>query len=525
MVFIVHEKSTQIAEVYGDSGKISFSESICETMWKLAEEFPDEILIWIEKDLYPSLRKERLKECFDHDLVMSSYAVKTKFLAGEIGYVDQMPFINVKQGVKYPTWRMSSDIGGIKAKTFLKFRGLFKNISNFDYLLNSISKLGQQNGLFCYSDPYLIDSLQESDLKTTAGPNELFSFVSQHYKNIWVFVLFFCLVKYEKQFHFVAFLKSLGKINFFKKDIDLSDEQISNGNLDNQSRSVDVIIPTIGRAEYVRQVVEDLSLQSLVPKRIIIVEQQPDENSISELQNLLDTKWPFQIVHIFTHKTGACMARNMGLEKVVSEWIFFADDDIRLENNILAATIEEARRLKVDCINLNCKQPGEKTVFHKIKQWGSFGSGTSVVRNNFAKNLRFSEVFEHGYGEDADFGMKLREAGCDIIYHPELVIQHLKAPVGGFRKKPVLAWENEYPKPKPSPTVMLLAKRYYTERQMKGFKISLYLKYFRNQKNKNPFTYIKNMDRNWIKSVEWAERLEIAAPISEKTRYKEEKER
>ncbi|UJH92503.1 hypothetical protein LZ575_08455 [Antarcticibacterium sp. 1MA-6-2] len=106
-----------------------------------------------------------------------------------------------------------------------------------------------------------------------------------------------------------------------------------------------------------------------------------------------------------------------------------------MAKDILAKTLDEAFRLNINCINLNCKQPGEKTIFHKVKQWGSFGSGTSMVRSRFVKGLRFSEVFEHGYGEDADFGMKLRKAGCDIIYHPLLEIKHLKAPVGGFRKK------------------------------------------------------------------------------------------
>ena len=515
MMFLVHEKARTVVQVYRNSEEIPFSGNLCKTFWKLAKEFPEEIVIWVEKDLYPLIRKENIKENFDHGLVMLSYAVRTKFLSGDIGYIDQMPYINVKSRVKYPTWRMSSDVGGITAKTLLQFCPLFSNISNFDYLLNSIAKLGQQNGLFCYSDPHLIDALQERKLHHTAGNKELFSFVFQHYKSIWIFILFFCLMKYEKKFPVLAFFQSLSKPKFFKKNIDLSEVQgIAINSGERFGSSIDVIIPTIGRVEYIGQVVEDLSIQSLPPKRVIIVEQQSNKSLKSELEGLLAKKWPFQIIHIFTHRTGACMARNMALEKVESEWIFFADDDIRLKKNVLSNTIEEARRLKLDCINLNCKQEGEETLFHKIKQWGSFGSGTSVVRSRFTKDLRFSEIFEHGYGEDADFGMKLRENGCDIIYHPQLEIQHLKAPVGGFRKKTELAWENEHPKLKPSPTVMLLAKKYYTPKQMQGFKISLYLRYFRNQKVKNPFSYLKDMEKNWKKSEEWAKRIEAEAVIS-----------
>ncbi len=505
MIFLIHWKGEDVVKVFRNTEEIPVSADLCQTFWELAEEFPEEILVWVEKDLYSFLPKEKLEDCFAHDLIMSSYAVKTKFLFGEIGYVDQLPFINIKSGVKYPTWRMSSDVGGIKAGTLLKFRALFGKISYFDYLLNSIAKLGQQNGLFCYSDPQLIDAVRERELIPAAGNKELFSFVYQHYKSIWVFVLFFCLAKYERRIPVSAFLQSFLRSKFFKKDINLSDVHIAEGNSINLSgSSIDVIIPTIGRAEYLGQVVTDLSLQSLLPRRVIIVEQQPDENSGSELNGLLAKEWPFEIVHIFTHKTGACMARNKALEKIESEWIFFADDDIRLEKDVLADTFKEVKRLKVNCINLNCKQPGEDTIFHKIKQWGSFGSGTSIVRSRFIKDLRFSEIYEHGYGEDVDFGMKLREKGCDIIYHPKLEIKHLKAPVGGFRKKPVLAWEMENLKPKPSPTLMVFIKRHYSKEQIRGYKVELFLRNYFNHETQNPLRYYRKFNKQWEKSEEWA---------------------
>ena len=32
----------------------------------------------------------------------------------EIGYIDQLPFVNPNNDVLYPTWKMSTDVGGIK---------------------------------------------------------------------------------------------------------------------------------------------------------------------------------------------------------------------------------------------------------------------------------------------------------------------------------------------------------------------------------------------------------------------------
>ena len=519
MILLIHKKGKTLIQALKGEQIVAQEEELLQTLWNLAEDYQEEVIVWCEEEFTDKLNLKMYNQIFQYDSVLVSYAVKTKFLSGEIGYIDQLPFINVKPGVKYPTWRMSSDIGGIKGKTLLKFRTLFGNISDFNYLLNSVAKVGQQNGLFCYSDPQLIHAEREQHLEPSAEDRELLSFVYQHYKGIWVFVLFFCLVKYEKKFPLKSLFRSFFNTKFFGKEVGLSETGERYDHITKDFfKSVDVIIPTLGRREYVKRVVEDLSLQSLLPERVIIVEQQPEPNVGSELKEFLKSDWPFQVVHIFTHKTGACMARNKALEIVESDWIFFADDDIRLAKEVLANTLGEAFRLGVNCINLNCKQPGAETVFRKVKQWGSFGSGTSVVHSRFVKDLRFSEIFEHGYGEDADFGMKLRQAGCDIIYHPDLEIQHLKAPIGGFRKKPVLEWEKITPTPKPSPTIMLFARRYYTSRQIKGFKISLYLKYFRKQKNKNPFTYWRIMERNWKKSEKWAKKLEAQAAISKRSR-------
>ena len=91
----------------------------------------------------------------------------------------------------------------------------------------------------------------------------------------------------------------------------------------------------------------------------------------------------------------------------------------------------------------------------------------------------------------------------------------MKAPTGGFRKNKVLPWEKGETIPKPSPTVMILAKKYFTDRQIKGFKISLFLKFFRNQRIRNPFVYFRMMQKNWKCSEEWAERLEKKMVVDE----------
>ncbi len=512
MIFFIHKNSTIPVKAIRNGKNIDISSKSCtEPLWELAKNFPDEFLIWVEEEFQNDLLPENLKRIFYHDRIMASYSLKTQYLSDDIGYIDQLPFINVARDVKYPTWQMSTDIGGIHSSVLLKFQSQLAEIPGLGYLLNSVAKTGQQNGLFCYSDPGLIELKVQNKLGVKANNRDLFAFVSQHYKVIWSFVLLYCFIRYEKNFPLFAFINSFFKADFFKMEVDLSETKIENAD-NSQVDSIDIIIPTIGRPQFLHQVVKDLSEQSLLPKRVIIIEQNPDTESTSEISDLINAEWPFEIIHHFTHKTGACMARNMALKEVNSEWVFFADDDIRVPGKVLEQTIREAKRLGVDCINLNCKQPGEATVFKKIKQWGSFGSGTSVVRSKFASLHRFSEVYEHGYGEDSDYGMKLRQSGCDIIYHPDLVIQHLKAPIGGFRKKPTLEWEMEKPLPKPSPTIMIFSKRYFTKKQIKGYRISLLLKSYKNQPIRNPLSYLRSMRKRWELSEFWSRKLMARNP-------------
>jgi len=508
MIILIHQNAQQVVKVLKGKTEIKISATLCtKAIWELAEKFPKEIIAWCEEKYSADLNIEKWSQIFHQDLIMASYAVENAFLPESFGYIDQLPFVNVNRKVLYATWQMSSDVGGIKGETLRKFKSLFDGINNFDFLLNSIAKIGQQNGLFCYSAPGLVSQTSDIEPESTATSKQLFSFVYSYYNTIWLSVLFWCHWKYENKFPLKAYLQAFLKEKCFLQKVDLSAIKIQSDKITETSTSIDVIIPSMGRPKYLMQVIEDLSLQSLLPKKVIVVEQNPDVNSISELPELHSKTWPFEVTHHFIHQTGACNSRNIALKEVDADWIFFADDDIRFEPDLLEKVVTEMNRLGVSSINMNCKQKGEKTIFKKIKQWGSFGSGTSMVKSVFAKQCAFSPIFEHGYGEDTDFGMQLRNVGCDIIYHPEIEISHLKAPIGGFREKPVLAWEQEEPLPKPSPTLMAFALKYYTPQQIKGFKTSLFLKFYNTQKIINPKTYIREMRERWKKSEDGAERL------------------
>lgn len=495
MIILLHSNARKFIKAsQGDKALSLESRSLINAFWEVAEKFPDQLIIWRDQDVTLEIAKD-VENCFPHELVMVSFAVNNQYIPDQIGYIDQLPFVNPNYEVVYPTWRMSTDIGGIYGKTALRFRDVFKEITSFGYLLNSIAKTGQQNGLFCYTNPKLSKSRQEHKLSFNSNDDELFKFVTQHYKIEWSWILLFCLWRYEKRIPLIAFFKSLGEKSFFKQNVLLPIQEINQDEQVFKNHDIDIIAPTLYRPNHVKNLLEDLSKQSKLPNRVVIVEQDPDPDSVSQL-DFLNEEWPFEIVHHFIHRTGACHARNLAMESVKAEYIFFADDDIRLPPDLLEKTLAEINRLGVGCVNLNCLQPGEQSVFSKIKQWGAFGSGTSFVKTEYVLKCKFSEFLEKGFGEDIDFGLQLRAKGCDIIYHPDLQFIHLKADRGGFREvmKQRPTHDEE---PKPSPTMMYLVKSSYNKIMQRGYKVSLFIKYYRKQSIQNPFRYFGRMQRRW----------------------------
>ncbi|WP_081211277.1 glycosyltransferase family 2 protein [Salegentibacter sediminis] len=510
MLLIIHQHAARLVRVHYKGEDLKVKETdLCRIFWDLAEQYPEELICWCEESYVDEFNKSLLKEIFPHDLIMASYALEHSYFPEQIGYIDQHPAINVNPEVRYGTWRMSTDVGGIKGKTLLYFRDSFGKIKDIGFLLNSIAKSGQHNGLFCYSEPgFFKTSLVKQYIpQPVAGISELFSFVYMHYKTGRVWLLLWCFIKFERSLPILSLLRLFFRKKYFLKEIDLRNLEKKRVNKLPKSISIDVIIPTLGRREYLLRVLDDLKKQSLLPKKVVVVEQNPDPKSQTELPELSSKAWPFEIVHHFIHKTGACTARNMALEEVDADWVFFADDDIRLTSNLLQSSLEELNRLGINCLNLNAYQTGEKQFFHKIKQWGSFGSGVSIVNSKFTKDLRFEEVFEYGFGEDQEYGMQLRNAGCDIIYHPDLKILHLKAPRGGFRDISLPPWKNDGPKP--SPTIMLFAQKYFSAYQLKGFKTELFFRNYDFGKTLNPIKYWRNMQLRWNKSKNWAKKLSL----------------
>jgi len=500
-----HEKISRIISL-DDNSSVPFEEQHpVKLLQEIGKRFPEEIIGWCDSSLFSSLDVENWNKIFHHEFIMASYSISGKFkLLPGIGYVENSPFLKINFKNTYPTWQMSTDVGGVSSKILNLIDKEFFEIQDFALFLNTIAKQGQIHNLFCYSEPRLLSaSTKEIPISPVTSLKVLFKFVKQNYKLKWSFILLVSYILFEGKFYITEFIKAIPEKSYRNLNFNLSTVRINSSKEFSSLQSVDVIIPTLNRKPFLINFLIDLQNQTLLPTRVIIVEQNPVPESKSELDFLYNQEWPFKIIHHFTHQPGACHARNWALERVESEWVFFGDDDIKIDKDFLQKGFEKMQQFGSICSTFSCVEVlGKGLSKEKINQSTVFGAGNSIVKSSVLEGLRFTEKLEFGYGEDMDFGVQIRNAGVDVIHFPTPQIHHLKANVGGFRTKFTKVWELDGIKVQPAPTVLWIKSKHFTREQFFGYKIFYFISQFQKG-NYNLFT----LQKRWKRSYNYSQNL------------------
>lgn len=456
---------------------------------------PDSGIIIFRKGTDSHIFLERIKELATPYSFISSSNTGLQ----DIGYIEDGPFINVSIEKPYPTWIKSDTQVYLHARFVNQIGDQISTNCSFLYWLNSVGKLSRPQGIFNYQVPLEASSTNFSDLL-------LYRFVKQHYKSRWVLFLLLCHIWYEQRFPLFAFAKA-----WFTKSrsLTLKCESLQNAVVleSDEPFEYDVIIPTMGRATYLKDVLNDLAAQSIVPQKVIIVEQNEDFTAQTALDYIKTNSWPFKISHTLVHKTGACNARNMASEQITAPWALLFDDDVRVQATFATEVSHVLKQTKAKAITFACLQAHETESMQAFKQWESFGSGCSIVHREIIEKCKFDIALEHGYGEDVDYGMQIRRAGYDIIYAPQIQMLHLKAPMGGFRKLHIFPWVHDLVQPKPSPQIMYHRKKNYSTKQLKGYKMVLFFKTFGKLGRKTPWGHFRVFKNAWNQSERWANTL------------------
>jgi glycosyltransferase involved in cell wall biosynthesis len=506
VIVVYHNNQRVLRALYNESPLEVFdlSAPICAVITALSLQFPDAVLVWCNEEVSDELELSAVLNLLQLPQEIISFQPSYGgYFGPNIEWVEESIFVSVPKNTRYATWMLSSCVGAMHASLWMQLAPHINPNDTFAYTLHSLGKRAQSTGLFCYSEPALLHTTLNKNF-TSAAQIELYRFVKQHYKSLWVWILFWQQLRYQSQYNVLPLLRSWFVVRLKPIALSISAHPLNN----TDQLAISVLIPTLNRPQYLADFLADLQAQTLLPKEVIIIEQQPDQNSESQLTALLARDWKFQLKHLFIHQLGVCHARNLGLAQVTGDWVFFADDDIRIAPTFLAESATKINQTNAQAVSFACLSPTQKSVEKPVIQWNAFGGGSSLVSKSALKECQFSMVFEHGFGEDLDFGMQLRSIGTDVLFFSTPAITHLKAPAGGFRLPKKLAWQSDSIQPKPAPTVMAYIQKYYTAPQRKTYKLMLLLKYYSKQSLKNPIRYYRRFEQQWKQSVYWASKLD-----------------
>ena len=302
---------------------------------------------------------------------------------------------------------------------------------------------------------------------------------------------------------------------------------------------VSVVIPTMRRQQFMLKLLADLSAQTYSPYQVIVVDATPPGERDEELYDNLNTVYELKI--FWQQTSGSCRARNEAISHCEGDYIIFGDDDIRVPPDFVENHLRMLQTYKADaCNGLDIRTKNLTDDLKNLTEYyknrhpetlkagaaQNFSNANSCVSTAWVKKIGGNDInYDGGYGEDSDFGLSLLKHGAIVLQNPFSMNLHLKPPAGGYRwwgeqnkaigaERKKQPWELDIPvkglAPKPSPTIMYHTMKFYSEDEVKEYKLKYFFLYlFKSNEGKfiNRLLKFPKRLKQYKKSVFYAKNL------------------
>lgn len=241
--------------------------------------------------------------------------------------------------------------------------------------------------------------------------------------------------------------------------------------------AVTIIIPTINRTDTLREMLQSLLTQTIMPDEVVIVDQSQDNKSKHVAQELFHKYSETSVKNIklkYIHDpsiTGLTQARNRGINIAAGDIIFFFDDDVVLKENYTEETLRvyekypdatavggvitnysflNTPRIKLfnNIFFLGIFHDERKNIFANYKKYtkpirvSKLPGGAVSYKKYILEQVKFDTHFTgYSFGEDIDFSLRLRH--FKILITPYAQLEHKNISVSDERSSPekYLFWE------------------------------------------------------------------------------------
>lgn len=224
---------------------------------------------------------------------------------------------------------------------------------------------------------------------------------------------------------------------------------------------ISVIIPTLNRYPYLKDVLKDLELQDYKKFEVIVVDQS------EPYQEDFYKGWNLDLKAIQQTEKALWLARNRAIQLAKGDYILLYDDDSRVDADWITQHIKTLDYFKADIssgVSISTEGgevPAHYSFFHISSQ---LDTGNVLLKKEvFGKIGLFDRQFEKQRMGDGEYGLRAYLEGFLNVSNPYAKRLHLKVGSGGLRE--MGSWDafrtQKWFSPRPIPSVLYLFRKYH----------------------------------------------------------------
>lgn len=292
-----------------------------------------------------------------------------------------------------------------------------------------------------------------------------YRFISKNFSRFWVlYVLIVRLLTLKNPLKEIpAFLKtrSVSRESYANRHFQYADYENFESELVKANPLVSVIIPTLNRYEYLKDVFKDLEQQTYTHFEVIVVDQT------DAFQEDFYKGWNLRLKYWKQEEKALWKARNEAIKQSKGEYILLYDDDSRVDPDWIEQHLKALEYYQADLSSgVSISVVGAEVPEHyRFFRWSEqLDTGNVLIKKEVFYSIGlFDRQFEKQRMGDGEFGLRAYLNGFKNISNPLAKRLHLKVAQGGLRQ--MGSWDAWRPKkllaPRPVPSVLYLSRSYF----------------------------------------------------------------
>ncbi len=290
-------------------------------------------------------------------------------------------------------------------------------------------------------------------------------FLRKNFHKAWVlYVLIIRIFTFKNPLREIwLYLKTrhIKRVDYSKNYIKYNTYYEFESQLIKQNPLVSVIIPTLNRYEYLKDVFRDLENQTYKNFEVIVVDQTDD------FQESFYQGWNLDLKFWFQKEKELWKARNEAIKSAKGDYILLYDDDSLVENDWIFQHLKTLDFFKCDISSgVSISAIGDEVPKHyNYFRWSDqIDTGNVLLKKEIFNTIGlFDTQFEKQRMGDCEFGLRAYLAGFSNVSNHKAKRIHLKVSQGGLRQ--MGSWDGWRPKklfgPRPVPSVLYLSRNYF----------------------------------------------------------------